>query len=121
VARELDISANTLHGWIKQYKQKTGYEVQIDPSHPADERTLRELRKQIRDLRGERNFKKGDALLREGPEVKYSFIHKHRFKFRVENRKERLAKRIKQIFLESRRLYGSPKIGAFCFVGRRSC
>ncbi|MEW9668136.1 transposase [Ammoniphilus sp. 3BR4] len=24
VARELGISANTLHGWIKQYKQKTG-------------------------------------------------------------------------------------------------
>lgn len=67
--------------------------------------------------------------------MKYSFIHEHRFEFRVEKmckvlkvsrsgyyawlkrpqserkkRKERLAKRIKQIFLESRRLYGSPKI-----------
>lgn len=30
VARELDISANTIHGWIKQYKQKTsGQEVQV--------------------------------------------------------------------------------------------
>lgn len=67
--------------------------------------------------------------------MKYSFIYEHRFEFRVEKmcevfdvsrrgyyawldrplserklRKERLAKRIKQIFLESRRLYGSPKI-----------
>jgi len=53
VARELDISANTLHGWVKQYKQKTGQEVQLDPSQPADERTLRELQKQIRDLQEE--------------------------------------------------------------------
>lgn len=58
MARELDISANTLHGWIKQYKQKTGYEVQIDPSQPADERTLRELRKQIRDLQEENEILK---------------------------------------------------------------
>jgi putative transposase len=64
--------------------------------------------------------------------VKYSFIHEHRFEFRVEKmcevfgvsrsgyyacpkserkkRREWLAKRIQQIFLESRRLYGSPKI-----------
>ncbi len=58
VARELDISANTLHGWIKQYKQKTGYEVQLDSSQPVDQRALRELQKQIRDLKEENEILK---------------------------------------------------------------
>lgn len=53
VARELDISANTLHGWVKQFKQKTSQEVQLDPSQPMDERALRELQKRIRDLEEE--------------------------------------------------------------------
>lgn len=56
VARELDISANTLHGWIN--KQKTGYEVQVDSSQSADERTLRELQRQIRDLQEENEILK---------------------------------------------------------------
>jgi putative transposase len=67
--------------------------------------------------------------------VKYRFIHKHRFEFRVQkmcdvlgvsrsgyyawlgrpvsermNRRRQLTRRIYQIFIRSRRLYGSPKI-----------
>lgn len=54
VARELDISANTLHGWIKQYKPKIGQVLQGDgPQQPLDQRDLRELQKQIRDLEEE--------------------------------------------------------------------
>jgi transposase len=53
VARELDISANTLHGWVKQYKQKTGQAIQGDGFQPIDDRDLRELQKRIRDLEEE--------------------------------------------------------------------
>lgn len=54
VARELDISANTLHGWIKQYKKQNpsqfSQEIGLDS---LDERDLRELQKRIRDLEEE--------------------------------------------------------------------
>ncbi|MFD1776957.1 IS3 family transposase [Paenibacillus rhizophilus] len=88
-----------------------------------------------RSGRGERDFKKGDALLRQRPALIYTFIHDHRFKCRVskmcdafqvsrsgyykwtrrkpskrEHRRKHLERRIRRIFLDSRRLYGSPKI-----------
>ncbi|EGL81409.1 transposase IS3/IS911 family protein [Caldalkalibacillus thermarum TA2.A1] len=54
VARELDISPNTLYGWLKQYKRKSK---QIDgqggESQPFDEQDIRQLQKQIRDLQEE--------------------------------------------------------------------
>jgi transposase len=54
VARELDISANTLHGWIKQYKkQKPGQHAQEIRPESLDERDLRALQKRIRDLEEE--------------------------------------------------------------------
>nr|WP_157686189.1 IS3 family transposase [Bacillus thuringiensis] len=80
-------------------------------------------------------LKKGDALLRERPSVKFKFIHRHRFTYRVEKmcqvlhvsrsgyykwkhhtksprqiQREQITKEIHRIFLESRCLYGSPKV-----------
>jgi transposase len=53
VARELDISVNTLHGWVKKYKPKTNPVALGDGTQPLDERDIRELQKQIRDLQEE--------------------------------------------------------------------
>lgn len=53
VARELDISPNTLHGWVKQYKKTKGEDLQMVGTEPLDERDIRELQKQIRDLQEE--------------------------------------------------------------------
>ncbi|GAX90162.1 transposase [Effusibacillus lacus] len=43
VARELDISPNTLHGWLKQYKRQTNQDAQGGGAQLLDDRDLREL------------------------------------------------------------------------------
>lgn len=53
VARELEISPNTLHGWVKQYKEKSGQTVEGGGTTAIDNRDLRELQKKIRDLEEE--------------------------------------------------------------------
>src|SRR5699024_273686 len=85
--------------------------------------------------RGKRNLKKGYGHLRQRPEVIYDFIEKHRHVFRVvkmcqvlgvsksgyyhwrkreksnqQLRREELTRQIKEVYINSRSIYGSPKI-----------
>jgi len=53
VARELEISDNTLYGWVRQYKQDAG-QAFVGRGHlKADDQSTREIQKRIRDLEEE--------------------------------------------------------------------
>jgi len=105
VAREIGIHENTLHKWINQYKKH------------------------------KENAFPGSGHLRKTPEIAYSFIHKHRFEFRVEkmcrvfevsrsgyyawlkrpessrkSQNRKLLKEIRKVYRISRGTYGSPRI-----------
>ncbi|WP_273545658.1 IS3 family transposase [Paenibacillus caui] len=136
VARELGVSDNTLYRWMAEYKKDGTQAFPGSGQLKADDKAVRDLQKRIRDLEEENDIlKKGDALLRQRPALIYAFIHDHRFKCRVakmceafevsrsgyykwtkrktskrEKRRKKLERRIRRIFLDSRRLYGSPKI-----------
>src|SRR5699024_5243205 len=115
VARELDLAEQTLHNWVKKYNQ--GKEASFVGSGNVQPEN------------------KMEYDLQKRPEVIYDFIYKHRHEFRVakmcevlgvsksgyyvwlnrpkseqKKRRERLTARIKRIHLESRKIYGSPKI-----------
>ncbi|EKS8372911.1 transposase [Bacillus cereus] len=125
VARELGISVNTLHGWVKKYKQE--FAVIQQRAFRSEDKKTNEMERRIRDLEAENAILKGDALLRERPSIKFKFIHRHRFTYRVEKmcqvlhvsrsgyykwkhhtkslrqiQREQITKEIHRIFLESR-------------------
>jgi transposase len=53
VARELEISDNTLYGWVKQYKADAG-QAFVGRGHlKADDQAIRDFQKRIRDLEEE--------------------------------------------------------------------
>ncbi|UOY93290.1 IS3 family transposase [Ectobacillus sp. JY-23] len=134
VARELKISVDTLHGWKKKYTKEP--EIQSLQVFSSEEHELREMRKRIKDLEEENAIlKKGDALLRERPSVRYQFIHEHRFEYRLEKmckvlhvsrsgyykwrdrdesqrdkQRKEWTVQVKEVFLRSHQLYGSPKV-----------
>ncbi|PGH78291.1 hypothetical protein CN899_28980 [Bacillus thuringiensis] len=51
VARELGISVNTLHGWVKKYKQEP--EVLKQRTFRSDNQQTKEMERRIRDLEEE--------------------------------------------------------------------
>ncbi|MEH6889414.1 IS3 family transposase [Bacillus sp. JJ864] len=134
VAREMGVNENTLHGWIKKYGQQP--EIKAVQSFSSTEAELLALQKEICELQEENEIlKKGDALLREKPSVKYEFIHKNCSQFRVEKmcnvlgasksgyfkwlkrpksdrqkQHEKLSQEIFQTHLEFKQRYGSVKI-----------
>ncbi|WP_258881243.1 IS3 family transposase [Paenibacillus sp. sptzw28] len=138
VARELGISENTLYRWMSEFKQEGKQAFPGSGNLKPDEKAARELQKRIRDLEEENEIlKKANALLCKRPALIYSFIHDHRFKLRVakmcaqfdvsrsgyyawqknkdkqtkrSTRRKKLEQCIRQVFLNSRRLYGSRKI-----------
>lgn len=56
VARETGVNTNTLHGWIKKYKQQP--EVKATQSFSSPEAELRALQKQLRELEEENEILK---------------------------------------------------------------
>ncbi|MCT2195985.1 MULTISPECIES: IS3 family transposase [Paenibacillaceae] len=134
VARELKIKDNTLYGWMKKFGSEP--EIVQNQVFKSENHQLRELQKQIRELQEENEIlKKGNALLRERPSVKYSFVHENRSEYRLEkmckvmnvsrsgyykwrdrpeSERERQHKewteQVKEVFDDSRQLYGSPKV-----------
>ncbi|MFB5193285.1 IS3 family transposase [Alicyclobacillus fastidiosus] len=136
VARDLGISEKTLYGWITQYKNDPKHPFVGTGNLKPDAQATRDLEREIRELKEENeNLKKSRAHLQQRPEVRYQFIYDHRFDFSVQRmcqvlqvyrsgyyawlkspdsarkkRRKKLIQRIHQIFLSSRRLYGSPKI-----------
>ncbi|WP_431089937.1 IS3 family transposase [Paenibacillus sp. 8b26] len=138
VARELGISANTLYRWVAEHNQDGKQAFPGSGNLKPEDQATRELHKRIRDLEEENDIlKKGDALLCQRPTLIFSFIYDHRFQCRVakmcavfgvsrsgyykwvqtrtihkerQKQREKLLQRIRRIFLDSRRLYGSRKI-----------
>ncbi|WP_299095806.1 IS3 family transposase, partial [uncultured Metabacillus sp.] len=134
VAREVGVNENTLHGWVKKYGQQP--EVKAVQTFSTPEAELKAMQKQIRDLQEENEIlKKGNALLREKPSVKYEFILENSSHYRVEKmcsvlgisksgyykwlkrpksdrqkHHEKLSKKILQTHLEYKQRYGSVKI-----------
>ncbi|MFF3926684.1 IS3 family transposase, partial [Paenibacillus lactis] len=134
IGRELKINPNTLYGWVKRYGGEP--EIVAVQAVKSEDHRLKEMQKQIRDLQEENEIlKKGDALLRERPSVKYRFIHEHRSEYRLEkmcrimevsrsgyykwlgrpeSERERQHKewteQVKEVYDTSRQLYGSPKV-----------
>jgi transposase len=51
VARELDISSNTIHGWVRKYRQEP--EVAEVQTFRSEDHQMRELQRRIRDLEEE--------------------------------------------------------------------
>ncbi|WP_027415170.1 transposase [Aneurinibacillus terranovensis] len=56
VARELNINVNTLHGWVKRYKQEP--EIVAAQGLKSEDQRLKEMQKQIRDLQEENDILK---------------------------------------------------------------
>ncbi|WP_274379447.1 IS3 family transposase [Alkalihalobacterium alkalinitrilicum] len=134
VAREMDLNENTLYNWVKKYSHQP--EIKAAQTFATPDAEVKDLQKQLRDLKEENEIlKKGDALLREKPSVKYEFIHKKRSQFRVEkmctvlgvsksgyfkwlsrpksdcqNKHEKLKKLILRTHIEFKQRYGSVKI-----------
>ena len=69
-ARSLDVGANLIGRWRRQFEEEASG-VRLS----GDEREeLKRLRKEVRQLRMEKEILKKPAVLREGNEVKYDFI-----------------------------------------------
>ncbi|QDB99530.1 IS3 family transposase [Mesorhizobium sp. 8] len=78
-ARDLDLHENVLRKWIR--------ETSVDPRHAfpghgqmkLEQLEIDRLRKEVAKLKAERdNLKKGRSLLREGSDMRFAFIAKHR-------------------------------------------
>ncbi|WP_110927710.1 IS3 family transposase [Bacillus massiliglaciei] len=132
-ARDLDINPNTIYNWKKKYGEEF---IEAALPNMTENQQLKAMQKRLRDLEEENAIlKKANALLRERPSVIFSFIFENRFKFRVEKmcnvmnvsrsgyhkwvdrpesektkRHKTLVKHVHKSYLESRGLYGSPKI-----------
>ena len=136
VARDLDLTASALGGWVKQARaDRDGGKSGLTTEEKAE---LAALRKENRQLRVERDIqKKPRGLLREGDDVKFAFVaaQKARGEFKVtelcralrvstsgfyawckrepstrSKKDEQLKVLIKASFDESRKTYGSPRI-----------
>ncbi|WP_110815838.1 IS3 family transposase [Pseudoroseicyclus aestuarii] len=78
-ARDLDLHENVLRKWVR--------ELSIDPQHAfpghgqmkPEQQEIDRLRKEVAKLKAERDIpKKGRGLLREGSDMRFAFIAKHR-------------------------------------------
>ncbi|TAM98526.1 MAG: IS3 family transposase [Rhizobiaceae bacterium] len=78
-ARDLDVHENVLRKWVR--------ELSTDPQHAfpgrgqmkPEQQEIDRLRKEVAKLRAERDIpKKGRSLLREGSDMRFAFIAKHR-------------------------------------------
>ena len=136
VARELDIANQTLCTWVQKYKENQNEPFVGSGNLRSDDKALKDLEKQIRDLQEKKcNLKKGYGHLCKRPEVIYRFIKKHQHLYRVakmcqvlgvsksgyyiwlkrptsmqKQKKDKLTAKIKRIHVQSRGIYGRPKI-----------
>ncbi|WP_141333506.1 IS3 family transposase [Myxococcus sp. AB025B] len=135
VARDLDLTESALRTWVEQAKQARG-EGKPGALLQDEREELARLRAENRQLRMERELpKKSGGLLREGDDVKFTFIHAQKAHFpiafmceqlevsrsgyyawasrpesaRKTNDRE-LAEVVADVHEESRRRYGSPRV-----------
>ncbi|MFN7322276.1 MAG: IS3 family transposase [Methylobacterium sp.] len=78
-ARDLDVHENVLRKWVKELAADPG---QAFPGHgqmKPEQLEIEKLRREVAKLKAERDIpKKGRSLLREGRDMRFAFIAKHR-------------------------------------------
>jgi len=136
VAADLGVNENTLHGWLKRYRDKPNKPFPGSGKLSPDDEQVKKMERQMRELREERDFKKGGSLLRQESEIeRFKFIKANRHYYRVAKlckvlmvsrsgyyawdkrpqskraqEDEAITTEIKKIHEKSRRAYGSRKI-----------
>ncbi|MGC1274241.1 MAG: IS3 family transposase [Planctomycetaceae bacterium] len=146
-ARRLDVGANLLRKWRKQFGEAAGQAV-AGPNQPsALEAENHRLREENARLRMEREIlKKATAFLREGVEMRYRFIDEHRARWpitlqcevlrvsrsgyyawrgrglsRTAQRRAQLTAQIREVHQASRHTYGSPRVHAELLASGQPC
>ncbi|WP_155084804.1 IS3 family transposase [Piscirickettsia salmonis] len=133
-AQELGIHSSTLHGWVNKYHPNSPNTVKDEVSDMAAE--IKQLKKELARVTQEREIlKKAAALLCKRNTVKYAWIKENKCVFPVDRvcsilgvsrsgyyswlkvqpskrmiENQKLARRIKEIFIESRATYGTRRI-----------
>src|SRR6185312_13707238 len=77
-ARDLDVHENVLRKWVKEFGSDP---VQAFPGHgqmKPEQLEIERLRREVNKLKAERDILKCRCLFREGSDMKFGFIAKHR-------------------------------------------
>lgn len=88
VAIDLGVNENTLHGWIRKYREEAVDPFPSSEGLSAEDERIRQLEKDNRELREENEIlKKSDGLLRQESKIQqFEFIRAYRSMYRVAKR-----------------------------------
>ncbi|PZN98055.1 MAG: IS3 family transposase [Alphaproteobacteria bacterium] len=78
-ARDLDLHVNVLRKWVRDHDADPPSAFPGHGQMKPEQLEIERLRREVTKLKAERDIlKKGRGLLREGPDVRFGFIAKHR-------------------------------------------
>ncbi|WP_126312673.1 IS3 family transposase [Delftia acidovorans] len=78
-AKDLDVHENVLRKWVRELRQEPQEAFPGNGKQKAQDAEIARLHKEVAKLKMERDIvKKGRGLLREGVDVKFGFVAKHR-------------------------------------------
>ncbi|MEG5238813.1 IS3 family transposase [Microcoleus sp. AT9b-C3] len=78
-AKDLDVHENVLRKWVRELREEPQEAFPGNGKQKAQDIEIARLRKEVAKLKMERDIlKKGRGLLREGVDVKFGFVAKHR-------------------------------------------
>ncbi|RUP29429.1 MAG: IS3 family transposase [Curvibacter sp.] len=78
-AKDLDVHENVLRKWVRELREEPQEAFPGNGKQKAQDVEIARLRKEVAKLKVERDIlKKGRGLLREGVDVKFGFVAKHR-------------------------------------------
>jgi len=78
-ARDLDVHESVLRKWVKEFAADPQHAFPGQGQMKPEQAEIERLRREVIRLKAERdNPKKGHSLLREGVDMKFGFIAKHR-------------------------------------------
>src|SRR3954464_5201067 len=77
-ARDLDVHENVLRKWVKEFAAAPAGAFPGHGQVKPEQLELDRLRRDVTKLKAERDILKGRSLLREGGDMNFAFIAKHR-------------------------------------------
>lgn len=78
-ARDLDVHENVLRKWVNEFAADLGYAFPGHGQMKPEQLEIDRLRREVAKLKAERDIlKKSRRLLREGLDMRFAFIAKHR-------------------------------------------